>query len=150
MDCSACGLCYYVNPAVSVAVFIRNADGNYLWIRRAKEPRRGSVSIPGGFVDFGESAELAAVREIREEVDLAVVDLRFLESQPNLYVFQEITYPVLDLYFTATAVGEPRCAQPEEVAGLEWGPVESIDPKDLAFTSLRAAWETLKRTRIAA
>lgn len=128
---------------MAVAAFIQRLDERWLFIRRAKEPGKGLLSVAGGFIDVGETAEVALAREIREELGIEVESLRFLESQPNQYHYLGVTYPVLDLYFLAKTVGEPRCAQPDEVAGIEWKLPTEIGPEDLAFTSLRAAWGNL-------
>ncbi len=138
--CADCGLRYYFNPSVAVAAFIQRSDGRWLFIRRAKEPSKGLLSVAGGFVEIGEKAEAALAREVFEEIGVGVQDLRFLESQPNQYDYLGVTYPVLDLYFLARTIGNPHCAQPEEVAGIEWRLPSEIRLEDLAFQSLRAAW----------
>lgn len=142
-ECVSCGFCLYFNPAVAVAALIEDAAGRWLWIRRAQDPARGLLSLPGGFVEIGETAEAALARELREELALTVQDLRYLESQPNQYHYRGVTYPVLDFYFLGKIQGEPRCAQPEEVAGIEWLKPADTRLEELAFDSQRAAWAHL-------
>ena len=57
-QCTTCGFVYYFNPSSAVACFIRNSKGELLLVRRAKEPAKGTLDLPGGFVDMYESCLL--------------------------------------------------------------------------------------------
>jgi predicted amidohydrolase YtcJ len=65
--CRACGFHYHFNPALAAGVIVEDSEGRLLLIRRAKEPGRGLLGVPGGFVDVGETAEASARRETLEE-----------------------------------------------------------------------------------
>ena len=143
--CAACGFLYFFNPAVAVGAFVRRADGCLLWLQRARDPARGKLGLPGGFIDLGESAEAALAREIREEVGLAVRSAQFLCSQPNEYLYQDVTYPVLDLFFVAQVDNLETAAPLEEVERLVWLTPDETDPDQIAFSSVRAALEFLKQ-----
>ena len=142
-QCAACGLTYFFNPTVAAAAFVFDVAGQCLCIRRAKEPAKGKLAVPGGFIDFGETAEEALRREVREEVGLEIAELAYLGSCPNRYPYRDVVYPVVDLIFTAKAVNPDRAAALDGVAGLEWRRVSEIDPEELAFPSLRMGWEIL-------
>ncbi len=144
LSCGACGFVYYLNPAVAVAAFVRDAQGRLLLLRRALEPARGKLAPPGGFIDKLETAEAALRREVFEEVGLDVLSLQYLTSQPNLYEYKGVTYTVLDLFFLATVQSFKIKADPSEVAGYELRDLASIDPDELAFPSMRAAFAVLK------
>ena len=137
--CAACGFRLFFNPAVAIAVFIRRDDGRALFIHRAKDPGKGRLAPPGGFIDLGERAEDAARREIREEVGLELADVTFLCSQPNTYPYAEVTYPVLDFFFTARALNADRAAALDDVAKFEWLDPLAVAPEQLAFSSMRTA-----------
>ena len=54
--CSNCGFTYYQNPSSATAAFILNSDGELLVVQRGKEPAKGTLDLPGGFVDNDESS----------------------------------------------------------------------------------------------
>ena len=141
MKCTACKFQLYFNPAVAVAVFIQRDDGSILLIRRANDPGAGLLAPPGGFINMGECAESAVHREIFEEVGIRLSELRFLCSQPNEYLFDGVTYPVLDLFFTAQPLETEGPCNPEEVHAVEWHPANTLQGEALAFQSMRAAWQ---------
>ena len=80
-QCTTCGFVYYFNPSSAVACFIRNSKGELLLVRRAKEPAKGTLDLPGGFVDMYESAEDAAHREVKEETGLDVTNIPYFGNQ---------------------------------------------------------------------
>ncbi len=132
--CGACGLVYYYNVAVSSAVLITTGDGDMLFIRRARDPARNKLGLPGGFIDRGETAEHAAMREVREEAGVKLESVEFLASFPNLYSYRDVEYPVVDLFFTARV--ETRQASPlDDVTEVVWAKPSALRDEDLAFPS---------------
>jgi NAD+ diphosphatase len=137
--CQACEFLYFFSPTVAVAALILRDDGKALFIRRAKDPAKGRLALVGGFVDVGENAEHALRREVREEVQLELDELRYLSSHPNDYSYQDTTYPVVDLFFVARTPDHDRVAALDGVASFEWLDPHAIDLEDLAFLSMRDA-----------
>jgi ADP-ribose pyrophosphatase YjhB (NUDIX family) len=139
LRCAGCGFTYFFNPTVAAAAWVHDPQGRVLLIRRAHEPAKEKFGLPGGFVDFGESAEEGLRREVREEVGLEITGVRFLVSVPNLYHYLEVTYPVVDLCFAAQAVA-PESAKPlDGVAGVEWLFPNDVPDAELAFESIRVS-----------
>ena len=87
-QCTTCRFVYYFNPSSAVACFIRNSKGELLLVRRAKEPAKGTLDLPGGFVDMYESAEDAAHREVKEETGLDIAGCRYLFHSQSLSLFR--------------------------------------------------------------
>ena len=141
--CAACGLTLFANPAVGVGCFVRDAQGRHLFTVRAKDPGKGLLGLPGGFVDAGESAEDALRREAREEVGAAITGIRYLCSSPNRYLFGGVTYDVLDIFFTAELDPSALRLDADEIAGVRWLRAHEVRPEDIAFPSMRAAWAVL-------
>jgi 8-oxo-dGTP diphosphatase len=65
-------------PALTTDCVIYDPRGRVLLIRRKNEPFKGAFALPGGFVDIGETAEVACRREAFEETGLTVGDLRLV------------------------------------------------------------------------
>jgi ADP-ribose pyrophosphatase YjhB (NUDIX family) len=78
--CGACGSTTYRNPLPVVVVLVP-ADGGLIAIRRNIEPEKGGLALPGGYLDYGESWQEGARRELQEEtgIEIAAEDLRLYD-----------------------------------------------------------------------
>jgi len=139
--CPDCGFDLYNNVASAVGVVIEDGCGSVLFERRAKEPRKGYLALPGGFTAPDESGEQAAERECLEETGVKPEELRYICSFPNTYPYKGFRYKTCDMFFTARLpAGAKLRAQEKEVSSFEWKKVESeadVQALDLAFDSAR-------------
>jgi ADP-ribose pyrophosphatase YjhB (NUDIX family) len=71
LHCESCGYAAFYNPKPVGCAIAREPDGRVWLARRGYEPGKGLWSMPGGFVDLGETVEAAIVREIEEELCVA-------------------------------------------------------------------------------
>lgn len=96
----------YRNPAPTVDLIIELGGGRIVLIER-KNPPHG-WALPGGFVDYGESLETAAVREAKEETCLDVELLRQFHtySEPT----RDPRSHTISTVYIARAEGEPTGA----------------------------------------
>jgi 8-oxo-dGTP diphosphatase len=101
-------------PLLTTDIIIELSDRGIVLIER-KNPPHG-WALPGGFVDYGESLEKAAVREAKEETSLDVVltEQFYTYSDPR----RDARHHTVSTVFIASAQGEPRGADDAKVARL--------------------------------
>jgi NAD+ diphosphatase len=96
--CASCGFEYFHNVATAAGVILDRL-GEIVFVERAIEPRKGRLGLPGGFVNPGERAEDAILRECVEEIGWAPPELSFVGSFPNRYSYGGVDYATCDLFF---------------------------------------------------
>jgi len=125
--CPHCGRVVerYRNPFPTVDIIIETERGIVL-IRRKKPPY--GWALPGGFVDYGESLEAAAVREAKEETSLDVALLAQLGAYSDPQ--RDPRQHTISVVFRARALGRPRAGDDAEAIGIF---TRDKLPEDLAF-----------------
>ena len=140
--CDKCGFTYYQNPRASTAAFIINSKGELLVVRRAKDPEKGTLDLPGGFVDNEETAEEGMVREIKEETGLEVRDLKYLFSIPNIYRYSGMDIHTLDLFFLCHVDDDALPEAADDAAECFWVPLRKVYVERFGLRSIRKAVHT--------
>lgn len=127
VTCPQCGQTVelYRNPIPTVDIIIGTRQGIVL-IKRRNPPY--GWAIPGGFIDYGESAEHAAIREAEEETSLKIRDLKLLNvySAPD----RDPRFHTISVVFTAEADGDPKAGDDASELGIF---SRDTLPSDLAF-----------------
>lgn len=139
--CMDCGFVYYFNPSSAVACFIRNLAGELLLVRRAKDPGKGTLDLPGGFVDMHESGEEAAMREVLEETGLEIQQCKYLFSIPNIYPYKGFDVHTVDMFFECYVEDFNGAKAADDAAEIIIRRPEQISPKEFGLHSIRKAVE---------
>ena len=139
--CHACGHTTFFGPVGAVGGIVTNAGGQVLLLRRAHDPGKDKLGMPGGFIDHGESAEQALRREMMEEVGLTVRTMRYLTSAANSYNYRGVIIPVLDLFYVADVESGEIRTEDGEVSSWQWTDLDDEVLRQLAFESNRRALE---------
>lgn len=111
-QCPQCGLINY--PRIAPAVIVAVERGDEILLARSPHFPAAFFSVLAGFVEAGESLEETVRREIREEVSIAVDDIRYFGSQSWPFPHS------LMLGFIARYAGGDIVIDPAEVAEAGW------------------------------
>ncbi|NDW10272.1 NUDIX domain-containing protein [Dysgonomonas sp. 520] len=135
--CGNCGFIYYFNSSAATVAVILNQENELLVSTRAFEPAKGTLDLPGGFVDMGESLEDAVVREVKEETNLDVEELQYLFSEPNLYMYSGFQVETADAFFLCKVNNTRQLKAEDDVAKLEFIKIKDLDPSKFGLSSIR-------------
>ena len=115
-------------------LLIHRAEGDDFW------------ALPGGRVEFGESASVALARELAEELDVAVEVGRLIWIAENFFTYQDMQHHEIGFYFQVSLPdGSPLQARSEPFTGyddsvlltFEWYPIAGLEGVALYPTLLR-------------
>lgn len=134
--CGKCGFEYFMNSATSTVAIIEDGQGKILVARRAKEPAKGTIDLPGGFCDCGESAERGVIREVMEETGLKVTDVKYLFSLPNTYPYSGMNIFTTDLFFLCHIDQQGTPIAMDDAAELMWIDWKDLHPEDFGLGSI--------------
>ncbi|MFW6324619.1 MAG: NUDIX domain-containing protein [Desulfovibrionales bacterium] len=143
-SCPHCGkpLSAYRNPIPTVDALIYQPGKGIVLIERKNKPH--GWALPGGFVDYGETVEHAAIREVREEtgLDVDLIHLLGVYSSPD----RDPRKHTLSIVFLAVPQAGQHLTPGDDASSARFFSVEQI-PKDLAFDHSRIVDDFLSMQR---
>jgi len=116
--CTACNSEHY--PHIHPCAIILVKRGNELLLTRKAEWPAGRYSLVAGFLDFGESLEECAIREVREETGIEICNIRYVGSQNWPFPAQ------LMAGFVAEYAAGEICVDPHELEDARWFPRDAL------------------------
>ena len=103
---------------VGVSVLIKNGD-RILLEKRDKDPMQGAWKAPGGHMEYGETPEQTAMREVQEELGVTLSDLKFRTMTNDVFEADKKHYVTIWME-AAIAAGEPQLKAPYEESDIGW------------------------------
>ncbi len=146
--CKNCSFEYYLNPSAACVALITDPQGRWLVERRKHEPAAGTLDLPGGFADIGETAEQGVAREVLEETGLTVVHSEYLFSLPNTYLYSGFPIPTLDLFFRCQVDDITTLHADDDAAECLWLHPHDVDPTLFGLHSVRKGVEKLLKFEV--
>jgi 8-oxo-dGTP diphosphatase len=136
--CPACGFVHYRNPVPAAGVILE-ARGRVLLVRRKYDPRAGDWCLPAGFMEYGETPEHCAVRELFEETGIRAR----LTGLFGVYAgFDDPRVRAVLILYTAERTGG-RLQAGDDAIDARFMPLSRL-PKRIAFAAHRRALEEFR------
>ncbi|CAN6675703.1 unnamed protein product [Malus baccata var. baccata] len=126
-------------PKVAVVVCLLKGKAVMLG-RRRSSLGDSTFSLPGGHLEFGESFEECAAREVKEETGLDIEKIEVLKATNNIFEDKGKPYHYVGIYVRAALASpdqEPKNVEPNMCDGWDWYEWDNL-PKPL-FRPLRNA-----------
>ena len=138
LKCGNCKFHYFINSAAAVAALIADKTGRLMLVTRGVEPAYGKLDLPGGFIDPLESAEEAVKRELEEELGLNVLEMNYLFSAPNEYIFSSFKVFTLDLAFKVRVESLENLKAMDDILAYHFYSEEELDYDEIPAPSIKS------------
>lgn len=135
--CADCGFTYYFNSSAATVALIQNERQEILVCRRAKDPAKGTLDLPGGFIDMYETAEEGVAREVKEETGMTVVKAEYMFTLPNIYLYSGFPVHTLDMFFRCTVADTLHFKAMDDAADAFFLPLKDVHPEQFGLGSIR-------------
>ncbi len=104
---------------VGCGVLVCNNNGQFLLMKRASKHAFGTYALPGGWMEFGETFEETARREVQEELGVDIENIKVLGVTNNLFP-AENKHTVSIIMAATIKSGAPQIMEPDKCASIDW------------------------------
>lgn len=126
------------NVRVGIGIFVFK-DGKFLMMKRHGAHGSGTWATPGGHLEFGESFEDTARREVKEETNLNIKNIRFGAVTNDLFIDEDKHYVTVWM-LSDWESGIPSINEPEKCTSQKWCTFDKL-PKPLFLS-----WDQLLKS----
>lgn len=127
------------SPKIGVGVFIFR-NGKFLMGQRKGAHGADSWSVPGGHLEFGESPEETAAREVQEETGLKITNVRFGAVTNDVFTEEDKHYVTVWM-ISDWQSGEAQILEPDKFVSQKWITFDEL-PRGLFLP-----WQNLKQSQ---
>lgn len=130
---------------VGCGALIMNEKGETLLMKRGENSKNqvGVWTKPGGAVEFGETAEEAIIREVKEELDIDIVLDDFLGYTDHILKDENQHWIAIN-YSAKIVSGTPRITEPDKTSEIMWFSLEDL-PENISKTTTEPIEVYMKR-----
>ena len=121
----------YEYPIPTINAIIHNDKNQILFVKRKNNPFKNNLSLPGGFVNYGEKIEDALKREVKEETSLSIEPLEILGvySDPD----RDPRHHVISSVFVCLIMDGMNGKDGYDARGRCWVNINEIENNTYAF-----------------
>jgi len=131
-------------PLIGVGAVVFGAADDILLIKRGKAPHYGRWMVPGGTLEWGETLEEAAIREVREETGIEIEIETFVEIIEAITPGEDgFHFVIMD--YAAHAISGTMAANSDALDAV-WAPLGSLGGYDLTPELLRVIEKARRAT----
>ncbi len=137
--CTKCNLYFYINPRPCNAVIILNENNEILLIKRKFPPKKGYWDLTGGFTGLNESMEESVIREVKEELNITLHNIKYFLSLSGRYGFKGLKHHTLGFAYVAYInKSQIKKIKPlDDAAEYKFFSLDKIPFKKLGFTVIK-------------
>ncbi|MFC1663032.1 NUDIX domain-containing protein [Patescibacteria group bacterium] len=142
--CQKCGFVFHQHPTAAVFALITNNQDELLLVKRRFPPHKNSWDVPGGFIEIGEEAEKAVIREIKEEINVVFRPAKILGTYHDWYEHKGLYYSVINIGFVGDISGLPNAGS--DASAVDWHSLSKL-PLEIYFNYITRSINDLIKSK---